>query len=210
MYVCLSVCLSVFVYLSRRNVRRNSKPLEVQLTLNDSKVKSFATLRTVNCVEPVYDLGCGLVIADDPRYTKPRRARDQIQESHLLRTDDIIGANAQTKEVCLQIIPAARRREYRNTNFLGDIAGSGADSIRPGITTLRTTNPLNPAYASLDGGGEILKAPLQPLIPETLVTVPTHFKGSKVVAPVSSLVGSAASRRAKSELDAEIKAVREL
>ncbi len=190
-----------------RNVRRNSKAHEVLLTLNDAKVKSFATLRTVNCVEPVYEIN-GLVIADDPKHSKPKKQKDFIEDGHLLRTDDIIGANAQTKEFCLRIVPAANRREYRNTNFLADISGSKADSVKAGMQTLRTTNPLNPLYPSLDGGGQILKAPLQPLIPETLVTVPTHFKTK--TAPTVPTVGSAASRRAKAEMDAEIRAVREL
>jgi len=44
------------------------------------------------------------------------------------------------------------RREFRTTNYLKDIEGSEADSVKHTIRTDRCTNPLNPNYTSLDGG----------------------------------------------------------
>jgi hypothetical protein len=43
------------------------------------------------------------------------------------------------------------RREWRNTNFVGDIVGAQADTVVHSIRTDRHVNPLNPTYLSLDG-----------------------------------------------------------
>ena len=40
--------------------------------------------------------------------------------------------------------PLERRRHFRNTNFVGDIAGAQPDTVKHAIRTNRVTNPLNP------------------------------------------------------------------
>lgn len=99
---------------------------------------------------------------DDPRYTKPKKAKPYFRESALLRTDDL---NARPD-------PAPPRREYGRTNYLADIAGSEPDSIKHSITTKRITNPLMPVYQSLDDG-EVFPPVTQPLTPFNMITTPT-------------------------------------
>ena len=99
---------------------------------------------------------------DDPRYTKPKKAKPYFRESALLRTDDL---NARPD-------PAPPRREYGRTNYLADIAGSEPDSIKHSITTKRITNPLMPVYQSLDDG-EVFPPVIKPLMPFSMITTPT-------------------------------------
>ena len=61
--------------------------------------------------------------------------------------------------------PIEKRRHFRNTNFVGDIAGAQSDTVMHCIKTNRVTNPLNPAYTSLDG---FEMAPDQPKTKATL------------------------------------------
>jgi hypothetical protein len=89
-----------------------------------------------------------------------------IADNHLLQTKDIAGATPG------YINPIAERREYRNTNYIGDIDGTQADSIKHSITTKRESNPLAPTYQSLDPG-EVLQPLIPPLIPHSMIKTPT-------------------------------------
>jgi hypothetical protein len=66
----------------------------------------------------------------------------------------------------------------KNTNFVGDINGACADSIKHSIVTNRTTNPLQPVYSGLDCG-DLLLPLIPPLIPQDLVKFPTFRKLSQ-------------------------------
>lgn len=103
---------------------------------------------------------------EDDKYTKPREPRKYVP-GFSLETADIKGAGAGSRYES-----PFPRREYRNTNFIGDIDGSKADTIKPGITTKRETHPLQPVYQSLDPG-ELLLPVIAPLVPADMVRVPT-------------------------------------
>ena len=82
--------------------------------------------------------------------------------------------------------PPEKRRHWRHTNFVGDIGGAQADTVQHTIPTKRRTNPLNPAYRSLDG--DILPDPTKP----DFSHIYDHFLGpSQGSAPPSARGGSA-------------------
>lgn len=122
------------------------------------------TSRRTNCLNPVYEIN-GMVFKDD-KYTRPTRPRDLMEDNSLLQTADIAGATQGWRK---SLLP---RREYRNTNYIGDIQGAFADSIKKGIVTKREVHPLCPVYQSLDPG-ELLLPLIPPLIPEDMVKIPT-------------------------------------
>ena len=49
------------------------------------------THRQTDVNDPTYELN-GKVIADNPRYTKPKKNKSYIPDNHLLQTRDIAGA----------------------------------------------------------------------------------------------------------------------
>lgn len=103
----------------------------------------------------------------DDKYTKPKEPKKLIPDNFLLKTKDINGATADTRYADPFV-----RREFKNTNFIGDIKGSHADSVKHSIVTNRNTHPLQPVYQALDPG-ELLLPLIPPLIPPELVKVPT-------------------------------------
>jgi len=81
----------------------------------------------------------------------------------LLQTRDIEGAFSGWGRM--------ERREYRNIMNTTDVEGAQADTVKHTIASNRITNPLTPVYPSLDG--EPLPPLLVPLLPHSIVTVPT-------------------------------------
>lgn len=114
-------------------------------------------------------------ITDDPLGTKPKPSKKQIKDSYLLRTDDIDGAQGGSRTEHLTALPNSKRTEFRNTNYLGDIIGAQADSIKHSIRTTRVTNPLQPVYQALDYG-DVICGPIDPLVPVDLIDVRKNFK----------------------------------
>ncbi len=160
--------------LNVRRVRLESEPHDIMGNiLPDRKKTHFQhrTMRHTDLMNPEYHVN-GMDYRDDSS-TKPKKPKGEIHDSHLLRTDDIPGATAGWKPADIQ------RREYRNTNYIGDIEGAHADSIRPGITTNRVTHPLNPVYQALDPG-ELLLPLIPPLLPPSMVKIPTIPRGGEV------------------------------
>jgi len=118
--------------------------------------------RLVNTLNPVYEFD-GMIIEDD-KYSKPRKPKPFIPENNLLKTADITGATAGWHTFT--------GKEVRNINFIADIKGAQADTIKHSIITTRSTHPLLPVYQALDDGEPLL--PLnKPLIPASLVKVAT-------------------------------------
>ena len=123
------------------------------------------TNRHVDVNDPKYYIH-GELVADDARYTKPKSEKKLIADNHLLQTRDIQGAYpgwASGSKI--------ERREFKNTNFVQDIEGAQADTIKHSITTTRITHPLDKVYQSLDG--DLLVAHVVSLLPPSLVTKPT-------------------------------------
>lgn len=123
------------------------------------------TTRFVDPNAPVYHIN-GMDHYDDIS-TKPRKPRALIVDSQLLQTKDILGATPGWRPTDFP------RREYKNTNYLGDIPGAQADSIKHSIITKRETHPLVPVYQALDGYGELLQPLIPPLLPPSMIKVPT-------------------------------------
>lgn len=137
---------------------------DIMATGDAKKIKfQDRTTRISNSLSPSYSLH-GIEIKDSPR-SRPRKLKGQIKDSHLLKTSDIEGAQAGYISQHQLSVPLESRREFRNTNFIGDIDGSSADSVKHSITTKRELNPLQPIYPSLDGHGEVLKGCVEPLVP---------------------------------------------
>lgn len=99
------------------------------------------TSRSTNALDPVYSIHSQVI----DTHFKPTPARNYIADSHLLQTRDVPGAYSGWEPRSVD------RREFTNTNFVGDIEGAQADSIKHGITTNRELHPLLPYYPSLDG-----------------------------------------------------------
>ena len=159
----------------------------MELCEKQKKVKfQDRTTRDTNIVEPVYYIH-GDKIADDMR-SKPRKPKPFIADSHLLQTRDIPGATAGDRGSHRVAIPDELRREFRNTNYLGDIPGAQADTVKHAIRTSRKTNPLNPHYQSLDGDGQVLHDPIDPLLPNSIIKVPTlkPTKSTSSLEPIAS------------------------
>lgn len=107
----------------------------------------------------------GMEIFDDP-LSKPKPQPKQI-DNFLLQTKDISGAEAGSRYAS-----PFPRKEVRNINYLGDIEGAHADSIKHSIITQRCTNPLQPVYQALDPG-EVLPPVVAPLVPPDMIKIPT-------------------------------------
>lgn len=144
-----------------RRARYDSAPLDHSLNVSDITGGAFRTRRSTNPLTPSYRVN-GMDIADDPIKCKPRglsKARDG--PFNPLTTKDIEGAQSGWKPTPKMNPPMDARRHFRNTNFMGDIPGAQADTLKHSICTNRYVNPLDPVYTSLDG--EPLANPQTPL-----------------------------------------------
>ena len=83
----------------------------------------------------------------------------------------------QTRDINYPPVEEVVRRDYRRTNYIEDIEGAQADTIKHGVVSKRDTNPLLPTYQALDGG-EYLDNPVTPLIPPSMTHQPT-FRPSR-------------------------------
>ena len=151
-----------------REVRLKAAPFDLMNVTDISKTQRYTdkTNRHVDVNDPRYYIH-GDLVADDPRFTKPRSEKKLIPDNHLLQTRDIPGAYPGWSSAAGKI----ERREFKNTNFVHDIEGAQADTIKHSITTRRVTHPLDKVYQSLDG--DLLVAPVMSLLPPSLVTKPT-------------------------------------
>jgi hypothetical protein len=122
-------------------------------------------IATKNPLEPEYYIH-GMHIGQKFRATPNK---NYLKDNMLLKTRDI---NYPPPD-----LEVPTRREFRNTNFILDIDGAQADTIRHGVRSSRNTNPLLPVYKSLDFG-KILDNPVHSLLPAAHVTMPT-FNPSK-------------------------------
>lgn len=117
--------------------------------INDQGVKK--TNRCTDPLRPVHYIN-GMQVADDMVHTMPRRLPPQREGPFFpLTTKDIEGAYPGWTPPHAMQPPLDQRRHFRNTNFVGDIAGAQSDTVMHCIKTNRVTNPLNPGYVSLDG-----------------------------------------------------------
>lgn len=152
-----------------RRARLLAEPHPIMDIPIDTKKKVRLSNRDTNLLEPTYFIA-GRYVSDELKYIRPAPLKQFIADGHLLRTNDIKGATAKLTEEL-----HATRREFRHTNFLGDIDGAHHGSIKSSIVTERVTNPLNPVYKSLDDGSPI-RGPLESLIPPETIKVPTIFQ----------------------------------
>jgi hypothetical protein len=137
-----------------RHERRKEWPERHIMAVADINEEGFKSKRVTDPLDAEYRVN-GMSILNDPRM-KPKglpEARDGGRAPYLsLMTQDIEGAVPGWKPKHLNGgIPEEARRHFRNTNFVGDVQGALADSLRHGIVTNRVVDPLAPAYQSLDG-----------------------------------------------------------
>lgn len=152
--------------------RYDAPPLDHSLNVSDITAGGFRTRRETNPLTPSYRVN-GMDIADDPVKSKPKtlpKARDS--PFYPLTTADIEGAQSGWRPLPQVNPPLEARRHFRNTNFMGDIPGAQADTVKHSICTDRHVNPLNPVYASLDG--EPLANPQTPLYKEPACVEAEH------------------------------------
>ncbi len=147
-----------------RRARHEAAPLDHSLNVSDITAGGFRTRRATNPLTPSYRVN-GMDVADDPEKSRPRalpKAKDG--PFYPLTTADIEGAAPGWRPLPQVNPPLEARRHFRNTNFMGDIPGAQADTVKHSICTERHVNPLNPVYTSLDG--EPLANPQTPLYKE--------------------------------------------
>lgn len=131
--------------------RHDAAPLDYSLNVRDITGGGFRTRRATNPLEPSYRVN-GMDVADDPVKSKPKalpKARDS--PFYPLVTLDIEGAQPGWRPLPQMNPPLEARRHFRNTNYMGDIPGAQADTVKHSICTERRVDPLNPVYTSLDG-----------------------------------------------------------
>lgn len=109
-------------------------------------------------MEPRYTI-YGIDIVDDPRGSKPRKLKPFHPDTRLLVTQDIPGATAGWIDP--DAVEVRNPRDLLNTR---DIEGAQADTLKHTIVTKRFTDPIQPVYHSLDGGGTVLTPVTEPLI----------------------------------------------
>mmetsp|Transcript_79432 Transcript_79432/g.158604 ORF Transcript_79432/g.158604 Transcript_79432/m.158604 type:complete len:570 (+) Transcript_79432:39-1748(+) len=145
-----------------QQARYDAPPSNNQLDVRDINNVGFKSTRVVDPLKPEYRVN-GMVIRDDPKYTQPRPLPGPANHDfYSLKTNDIEGAWPGWVPPHECTPPIDQRRHFRNTNFVGDIRGAQADTVKHSIVTERVVNPLNPVYDSLDG--DRLKPPLTPNI----------------------------------------------
>jgi hypothetical protein len=143
------------------------------LTENPVK-KTFAnsTQRAVDGLSPRYYIN-GLIIGGVEK-SHPPKLHQFNPDNHFLQTSDIDGAQAGYISKHQLSIAPEDRREFRNTNYIGDISGAQSNTALKCIRTTRSTNPLFPVYQSLDSG-EVIKDP-EPFLPVTAYDQKATFK----------------------------------
>ncbi|GMI47560.1 hypothetical protein TrCOL_g2163 [Triparma columacea] len=117
--------------------------------INQQGVKK--SQRCTDPLRPVHFIN-GMEVKDDMKYTMPKRLPPKRDGPFFpLTTKDIEGAYPGWTPPHAMQPPIEQRRHFRNTNFVGDIAGAQSDTVMHCIKTNRVTNPLNPSYTDLDG-----------------------------------------------------------
>jgi len=141
-----------------RHQRRNEwAPRNGNYDCSDINDIGWSTKRVSDPLNPCHEIH-GRVLGQDPK-SKPRAlpgARDGGQMPVLsLLTQDIEGAVPGWKPKHQNGgIPEEHRRHFRNMNYVGDIRGAKADSLVRNMPNHgRRTDPLDPQYTDLDGGG---------------------------------------------------------
>jgi hypothetical protein len=112
----------------------------------------FKTGRRVDPQRPAHTVHGRVITDDDPAMFTQPRTRDAGRPFNSLTTADIEGATTHfAMEVPVGGIAPERRRHFRVTNFVGDVAGSEANSAKRGLDHARGTNPNERDYTLLEG-----------------------------------------------------------
>ena len=158
-------CFDIFLVVCRAHDLCRADPRNLDQR-SQAEVKSkFAISRQTNPLDPEYFIN-GMRVSGTFR---PKPLKKHIPENKFLQTRDINYPPIDYGD--------SHRREFRNTNFIGDIEGARADTIKNGLVSKRNTNPLNPIYTALDPG-EVLENPVESGIPPQILFDPT-FKPTR-------------------------------
>lgn len=194
-------------------VRREGAPLDM-MNVRDINDLGFKTRRTTNPLRPVHYMN-GMTITDDMDKTMPKKLpRAHAGPYFPLHTQDIEGAQCGWKPPHTCQPPLESRRHFRNINHIGDIEGAQPDTVKHAIRTNRKTNPLNPAYTSLDGGTlpDPTKPDLSHLLKHLTAAAPAaaRSRDAATLRTASAPSSGPAHRRAATQHDADVAAVRAL
>jgi len=136
-------------------------PTRDLMNIKDITDGGFKSQRVTDPLRPSYVVN-NMRIEDDMVKSQPKKLpKGKNDPFYSLITEDIEGTKPGWKPPHETCPPMSQRRHWRNTNFVGDIDGTSANTVKHAICTNRMVNPLNPAYVSLDG--EVLENPTTPL-----------------------------------------------
>jgi hypothetical protein len=111
--------------------RADAAPLNQHFDVRDINAFGFKSQRMVDPQRPEYRVN-GMLIRDDLKYTTPKPLPAPAAHPYFtLKTDDIPGAQSGWIPPHACQPPMDMRRHFRNTNFVGDIEGAQADTVRP-------------------------------------------------------------------------------
>lgn len=153
-------------------VRKEAQPHDI-LPLTENPIKrTFAreATRQTDPLNPSYMIHH--TRHDEIEKSKPKKSKEFITDNHFLKTSDIDGAQVGYRLEHQLSLPNTLRKDFKNTNYIGDIIGAQADTKKTTFHTTRQTNPLQPVYQSLDRdhqGDSWICGPVESLVPEKLV-----------------------------------------
>lgn len=129
---------------------RNMKGTATRDTLDVSDImrEGFVTSRSTNPMMPEYHIHGNHIAATHKSKPKPL-PRETNTPFFSLSTNDVPGAKAGFKY--FPCVKEENRRQFRQTNRVDDIKGAVPDTLKRGLVSKRTTNPLQPNYKLLDG-----------------------------------------------------------
>jgi hypothetical protein len=137
---------------SHRRVRMEHDPHAI-MDVSDIVGEKWENHRLgkTNPLQPSYRVN-GMLIEDDPIKSKPRSLPKRRDGPFFpLENRDIEGSYPGWIPPHVMYPPLSERREFRRTNFISDIEGSQADTVKHTIRTNRVTDPLMPEYKNLEG-----------------------------------------------------------
>lgn len=196
---------------AHQRARRDGPPLNMMFDVSDITDTRFKSQRE-NCpLRPSYKIN-GMTVTDDLKYTTPKALPAPANHDYYsLQTHDIEGAQCGWRPPHECQPPMEDRRHFRNTNFIGDIAGAQPDTVKHAMRTERVVNPLNPVYKSLDGdhlGPPMTSMYEDPPVPEFVPPKPKNIVPVAKSHSSAIPMGDAEKDRLISQLEGELKTLR--
>ena len=125
---------------SKPRERRIYSDRIASLDVSDINNKKLPIRQQINPLEPVYDWSVDGKIEKYSYNPKPHLMVNPKVEPRLCKfqLNDIQGAKPNASKL--------NRKDFYNTNYIGDIVGAQSDTLKKGLRTNRHTNPIDPKY----------------------------------------------------------------